>query len=191
MAMPENQTSSEPVPAAIVGARALGITDTVDYEDGGIGLNDPSEGLLYQQWRGRLLDGDIILDAPNTEPVTIYTATGATEFSFTFDQNMRPVASFVIDGVAYLRWYDSSVPGTVVTTIGSGVISPKVFLDDKRPLALANSDVILGYIRDGFLRTRIQRDRFLIEYTHDAVDTRLIKIGFNAQLRVQFIIANG
>lgn len=188
MAMPDNMLSTTPVPGQIVGGRSLSVTSTVDYEDGGIALNDPSAGLLYQVWRGRLIGDDVVLDAPEVEPVTVYSDSAITEFSFTFDQNMRPVVTFMADNIAYLYWYDSTVPGQVTTEIGSGVISPRVILDDKRPLGLAQSDVILAYVRAGALRTRIQRDRFLVEYTHAATGGRLVKVGFSDQLRLQFVI---
>lgn len=193
MAMPGNVTSTTPVPGTITGGRALGVTPWIDYEDGGVALNDPSQGLLYQVWRGRLLNGEVVLDAPSVAETVVYANSAMTEMSFTFDQNMRPVVALVADDVAYLYWYDSTLPGQTTTEIGAGVITPKVILDDKRPLGLANSDVVLAYIRAGYLRTRIQRDRFLIEYTHDTVgeDAQLIKVGFNSQLRLQFIIGTG
>lgn len=186
--MPGNVLSTEPINAAFSGARALAVTGLIDYEDGGIAIQDPSEGSQYQRWRGRLLGSDIILDAPEVEPFSVYSGEGITEFSFTFDQNMRPAVAFVQDGVAKLWWFDS-VPGQQVITEYPGAVTPRVILDDKRFTQTSNSDVILGYVRDGALYYRQQRDRFTIERLLDAgPHVGLVKIGFNVQLRLQYLM---
>lgn len=192
MAMPDDVRSTVPVPAPLTGARALGVAARIDYEDGGIALNDPSAGLLYQRWRGRLIDNDVILDAPEYPAEVIFSAPDITEISFTFDQNMRPALAFVQGGVAKLRWFDSQAGAQVVTNIGVGVINPRVILDDKRLTQVSRSDIILGYVRDGAAYYRQQRDRFLIERLyHPGPWVGLIKIGFNSQLRLQFLLRGG
>tara|TARA_R110001592_G_scaffold98896_1_gene281988 strand:- start:647 stop:1225 length:579 start_codon:yes stop_codon:yes gene_type:complete len=189
MSLPDNALSKSPVPAVFVGARALAVTRTVDYEDGGIAIQDPSRGSQYQRWRGRLLGENIILDAPEVEPFVALSGPGITEISFTFDQNMNPAVAFVQDGVAKLWWFDS-VPGQqVITELAVDVITPRVILDDKRFTQTSNSDVILGYVRDGTLYYRQQRDRFTIERILDVgPHVGLVKIGFNVQLRLQFLM---
>lgn len=186
--MPGDELSTEPRPALFAGSRALPVTRTVDYEDGGIAIQDPSRGSQYQRWRGRLLGENIILDAPEVEAFVALSGSGITEISFTFDQNMRPAIAYVQDGVAKLWWFDS-VPGHQVVTEYPGAITPRVILDDKRFTQTSNSDVILGYVRDGALYYRQQRDRFTIERLLDAgPHVGLIKIGFNVQLRLQFLM---
>ncbi len=187
--IPGETLSSRPVPAAFVGARALAVTRTVDYEDGGIGISDPSQGSLYQRWRGRLIEGRVWLDAANAAPYPWLDALGTTEFSFTFDQNMRPAIAFVQNGVAKLRWFDSQAGQQVTTDIGAGVITPRVTLDDKRFTQSANSDIILAYVRDGALYYRQQRDRFTIERLLDAGPHKgLIKIGMGSNLRLHWLM---
>jgi len=189
--MPDNVLSTVPANAAFSGARALPVTRTVDYEDGGIAIQDPSRGSQYQRWRGRLIGNDILLDAPEVEPFAVYSGAGITEISFTFDQNMRPAIAFVQAGVAKLWWFDS-VAGAQVVTEYPGAITPRVILDDKRFTQTSNSDVILGYVRDGALYYRQQRDRFTIERLLDAgPHVGLVKIGFNVQLRLQFLMEIG
>tara|TARA_R110001606_G_C15330447_1_gene645518 strand:- start:38 stop:610 length:573 start_codon:yes stop_codon:yes gene_type:complete len=186
--MPDNVLSSTPINAAFSGARALPVTRTVDYEDGGIAIQDPSRGSQYQRWRGRLLGENIILDAPEVESFVALSGPDITEISFTFDQNMRPAIAYVQDGVAKLWWFDS-VPGQQVITEYPGAITPRVILDDKRFTQTSNSDVILGYVRDGTLYYRQQRDRFTIERLLDVgPHVGLVKIGFNVQLRLQFLM---
>lgn len=185
--LPGNTLSSIPSPAPFIGARALPVTGLVDYEDGGIAIQDPSKGLMYQIWRARVLGNDLVLDAPSVEPVAIYSGEDITEVSLAFDQNMRPTVAFVEAGEAKLLWYDSAVPGQVITTLASDVQDPRVSLDDKRQSQLAVSDIILGYLRDGKLYCRQQRDRFQIERLLDeGPHVGLIKIGMNRGLRLQF-----
>jgi len=189
MALPDNVASTQRLPSVISGAGALPVTATVDYEDGGVALNDSSGGLLFQRWRGRLIGDDFILDAPNTPPLVAFSGTGITEISFTFDQNMRLALAFVQDGVAKLRWFDSAAGGLVITDIGASVENPRIVMDDKRPLQVQVSDIILGYVRGGSLHYRQQRDRFLIErLLSDGPHKGLIKIGMGRNLRLQFVV---
>src|SRR5690606_37985990 len=73
--------------------------------------------------------------------------------------------------------------------------SPRITLDDARAFNGANSDVILGYVRAGFVRYRRQRDRFTVEYTPPIVPggtpapaTGLRHISMNSNLRLEFIV---
>jgi hypothetical protein len=158
----ENRLSTTNLPSAIVGARSKTVNDVVDYEDGGIGLNDPSAGLLYQEWICET-DGTLVtLRSANTAKTTIYTGTDISLVSCTFDQNMAPVLAFVDEDVAKLRWYDSTIADYRVDNI-SGAF-PRVFLDDKRPEFMVSSDVILAYTRDSKLYFAMQRDRYGTEY---------------------------
>lgn len=184
--IPDDRLSSQPVIAPFVGAKLRRSTKTLDFEDGGIALNDPSEGNQYQVWRGRLIGNDVVLDAPEADPVIVYSGENITEISFSFDQNMRPVVAFQQDGISKLFWFDS-VAGQQVVTEYEGALSPKVVLDDKRATQTNNSDVIFGYIREENLYYRQQRDRFLIErLLAPAPRARLEKIGLNTKLRLQF-----
>jgi hypothetical protein len=193
--MPDNSLSASPIPAPFFGARSLPITPIVDYEDGGIAINDASRGLLYQRWRAILfrpgeVDSYVQLDAREVAPFTLVELPNITEISIAFDQLMRPTLAFVRNGVAYLRWFDS-VPGQYVTDeIGAGIITPRVSMDDKRLIATDGyqlNDVILAYVRDGNLYYRQQRDRFLIERLLAEGVKPLIKIGFSRGLRFQFM----
>lgn len=195
VALPNDQLSASPVKAAFSGARALPITAIVDYEDGGIAINDASLGLLYQRWRAILFrpgeaDSYVQLDAREVAPFVLLELPGITEISIAFDQLMRPTLAFVREGIAYLRWFDS-VPGEyVITEIGAGIITPRVSMDDKRFQATNGyqlNDVILAYVRAGNLYYRQQRDRFAIERLLAEGVKPLIKIGFSRGLRFQFM----
>lgn len=150
--------------------------NTVDYELGGINIQDPSKGLEYQIWKARISIGGkhILLSAANYAEAPFYEATnyGAlTEVSVTFDQNMRPVIAFVEDYIPKLQWYDTFVGAQVVTTFDEStygrITSPRVSLDEKRENFEGASDIILSYIKDGNLCIRQQIDRYTIEYILD------------------------
>lgn len=185
--IPDYKLSSVSLVDDIVGGRSGHVSNHYDCEDGGIALNDPSEGKDYQVWEGELLNGDIILTSPSTEPEIVYSAYGLTEFSFSFDQNMKPVLSFMQNGECKYRWHDSSI-GDYRITIIKDAISPKVFLDDKRITQEASSDIILAYIKSRALYFRLQRDRFEIEYLLKDNVARLFKIGMNRKWRIQFYV---
>lgn len=207
MSLPDNVCSSAPVAGPYIGPRALPVTGLVDYEHGGVAIQDPSRGLAFQTWRARVIGEGIYLSAPNTSEFLAYQASAEiTEVSLAFDQNMRPTIAFVEGGRAKLLWYDSAIPGETVTDLAADVITPRVALDDKRQSQLGISDIILAYLRDGALYYRQQRDRFLVEIdpTADmpeeereaaraqvAASGGLIKIGMNRQLRLQFMLAYG
>lgn len=191
----EDRLSLEPVPTRFFGARALPTSKIVDYEDGGIAIQDPSKGLLYQRWRALLLnpgeaDSYVQLDASEVPAFTLVELPGLTEISIAFDQLMRPTLAYVQGGVSYLRWYDSAASTYVTDTIGADVITPRVTMDDKRFIATngyQTNDVILAYVRNGNLYYRQQRDRFTIERLLKEDVKPLIKIGFNRGLRLQFM----
>ena len=189
--IPEQSLSSTTIDGNFIGARARAIVSPDDYivrdwEDGGIAFNDPSEGLMYQQWHGYIAGNEIRIGPVDGTATVIHTADNLEEMSFTFDQNMRPVIAYVADGVSYLRWYDSQAAAQVVTNFGEDMKTPRVTLDDKRATQLGVSDVILAYIRNGALYYRQQRDRFGVEYHLGDTDYYLLRIGMTDKLRLQF-----
>lgn len=189
--LPEGKLSSRPMVAPIIGGRANSITLKQDFEDGPIELNDPSAGLYYQIWQALAHDGGVRLYDAQEVGTDVLTALNITEMSFTFDQNGRPSICFTQYGQTKIYWFDSSLGGVTTTTIGAGIGSPKVILDDKRQTQTGSSDIIMGYIKNMQLCYRQQRDRFLIEYVlATGVVGRLIKIGMGNNLRLQFVVGN-
>ena len=162
----------------------------IDFENGGIALNDNSAGRDYQVWRAEVIEDKVWLQAANGEPILILEGEGITEISFTFDQNMRLALAYVQDKIAYFRWYDTSIGMEVTTVLGDRILTPRVCMDDKRLTQTAVSDIILAYVRNRSLRYKLQRDRYEIEYTLIGTKKRLIKIGMTKGLRVQFLMTN-
>jgi hypothetical protein len=193
--MPGDVLSSSPVVSTFIGSRALPISKLVDYEDGGIAIQDPSKGLLYQRWTALLFrpgepDSYVTLSARDVPEFVLLELPGLTEISISFDQNMRPCLAYIQDGVSKLYWFDSSAGMMVVTEIGAGIVTPRVTMDDKRYVGSDGyrlNDIILAYVRAGTLYFRKQRERFTIERPLKSGVNPLIKIGFTRGLRLQFM----
>lgn len=170
--------------------------ELIDYEMGGIAIQDPSHGLQYQVWRG-WVDGSNVYLQPqdlSAPPTLIFIESGIEELAISFDQNMRWVAAIRKgDNSAQLRWYDSAVEN-YVTTPYAGLQSVRLTHDDKRDLQVTsrNSDIIFTYIRAGAVRWRIQRDRYLIEYTKTGIPitphSRISHFGMSTKNRLQWRI---
>lgn len=187
--LPQNTYSTVPVPSRFLPPADYITTPLVDYEEGGVGLLDTSQGLQVQIWKAWLEDDLKIMVKPENGPATeLFQATQVSELSLCFDQNMRWSIGFVQAGVLKLNWFDTSVGQRVITTF-EDVKNPKMTLDDKRPSQLPNSDMILAYIKGNSLCYRQQRDRFTIEYLLRAnlfPGTKLKAIGMGVGLRMQF-----
>lgn len=190
--LPENRLSTVAIPSDFLGGRRLPTSKILDYETGGIGISDASQGLQVQTWRGRLVGEDIILDVPGNlgvSPYTAYSAANITEFSFSFDQLMRPLIVFVQSGSVKMHWYDSAVSGYIVTDYGSSLSHPKLALDDKRSNQTSNSDVIFAYIQNSGLYFRMQRERFLLPHLLKTNESYLHSIGMGVNNRFLFRVS--
>lgn len=161
--IPGGTLSGSPSPGEFIERVNSPLAPLVDYEMGGVGLNDPSQGLWVQLWRARYADGRVYLGPDGGAEQTVLIRPGITELALAFDQNMNPVLAFVQEGAAWLRWFDTSV-GQIVFTQIPGATNPRLTLDDKRAVEIINSDVILAYLRGGALYYRQQRDRYDIEH---------------------------
>lgn len=188
MAIPEGRLSSEPVEGRYIGAASFATNDLLDYEDGGIGIQDPSEGLNYQRWMARVINGGtgIALSADNTPEFTLIEGEDITHVALAFDSNMRPVVAFVDGGMAKLYWYDTSVSENVITEYPN-IQNPRLTTDDKRAMQSGIRDVIFAYQRNGGLYYRQQRDRYQAEYLlQESAPGVLKKVGMTNRLRLQF-----
>jgi len=200
--MPEDVLSTSVLKSPIIGAKAKSVGLFLeDYEDGGIDISDPSEGLMYQEWYGEFKDRKITLTGANGntfDAVTVEVGDSLTSFSFSFDQNVRPVVAYMLNGRAVLFYFSTVAQDYVneVQQIDMGL--PKVLLDDKRLLNVSGSDVILAYINltTHFLCFRQQRDRYLIEYVLSSelinpagrITESMLGFGMGKNLRLQFIL---
>ena len=169
--------------------------ELIDYEMGGVAIQDPSKGLRYQLWKGwwDSTDSTVYLEPEDTGvPIPIHTAANVEEFCFTFDQNMRwSTACRLTGNTVEHRWYDTAAEAYVTTTYPS-ITSVRLALDDKRAVQVQSgvTDMILTYISGGQVKWRIQRDRFLTEYIHSGFtvpsDIRISHFGMNKINRLQW-----
>lgn len=169
----------------------------VVYELGGIGLNDPSEGLRYQTWTLRYFPtaGDMVIEAPNTAPTILFNRSNITEIDLAFDQNMNPFVAFVESGQAKFWWFDTNVSATVFTSLPASSLTPRCCLDDKRETQTSSSDIILCYVLNGKLYYRQQRDRYTVQrllqdpFLHPQflLPAVLVRVGMNQINRLQWL----
>lgn len=161
----------------------------VDYELGGVGLSDPSQGLLVQQWTLRYEGGDFLLSAENVPETLLFSRPGVVQIGLAFDNNMAPFVAFEdAGGVAY-HWFDPQQGQFVISDyLPAGSHSPCCTLDEKRELLDSWRDIILAYLRDGNLYYRQQRDNYGTErlLTDEYDLTRLSAVGKNRQNSLQF-----
>ena len=169
-------------------SRAYALTES--WEQGGVGLSDTSQGLVSHTWRAWTDSKDIYIqrsDLPKDTTKTLLAASNITELDLTFDQNMRPVLTYVSGGIAKLYWYDTVSQSQTITDFPN-VQNPRVSLDDKRAFNTANSDVIFAYINNDQLCCRYQRERYGIEHALHQLppNAKLGKIGMGTTNRFLF-----
>ena len=196
MAFPDNQLSSQPVPSQWIGAGGEALASRIwDVEDGPIAEQDPSKGHRYQQWRAYLQDYQIILEADNVPPRVLLQSPDntITDISICFNQNADLHYAWVDADVAYFRWYDTLAASMQTMQLPTGVRTPKITLDDKRPTQSGRSDIILSYIKsDNKLYFRMQRERFQVEHLlDDGPFISIERLYMNAGYRLQWLLTRG
>lgn len=187
--LPNNAESVIPVPGVYLPPDDEVTNTTVDFEMGGVAVQDPSQGLNTYRWEIRIRGFDAVLKREGAEELVLFSVSDMREIALAFDQNMRPhVAYKTGDGSVRLRWFDSTLQQYVTTNFGAAN-NPRVALDDKRVGADTTSDVVLAYLRNSNLCVRLQRDRFSVERilrTGLSDATQLKSIGMARNLRMNF-----
>ena len=195
MAIPEGRMSTTPVLGEYLPPEGVVPHPTTTYEAGPIDTEDTSEGLLYQTWRltWDAGTGNLTLRAMTTfNEYVLGVIANLSHASFTFDQAGRVSYTWTDNVSSYLYWYDTSLGMTVTTDLGVDVITPTLYLDDKRPAQTTVNDMILWYTKpDGFgqykLYNALQRERFLMEHEMMAnLDSYyIVACGMTDELRIQ------
>lgn len=192
MSLPLNQAASATVASALLYPDdSVRSNLLVDYELGGVALNDASQGLQVQVWKAFVQGGNVcVAPQPANSPVIVlFAADDVTELSLAFDQLMHPTVAFVQAGVCKLYWFDSLAAAQVVTSF-PGATTPMLCLDDKRPLQVLAGvvDVLFFYVLGSNLCYRQQRDRFTIERVLSALppgSSVITSVGMGVNGRVQ------
>ena len=194
MAVPLNRLSTTFVDAEILAPDNKVRTLDEDFELGPVALNDPSEGLRYQEWHltWAFAGGDFtVTPADVGAPAVVLNAAAVTQCSLAFDNNGHVTIAFTSNNQAKLYWYDTVAAGWVTTTLAAGNTSPHLTLDDKRPSQTSNNDILLFYTRQQLddswnLYHRFQRERFLNEYLYaTGVQPYIYRCGMHDGLRIK------
>lgn len=193
---PDNELSD---PTMVAGfnfpVKSLNPADMLqDWEMGGVALNDPSQGLEVQLWRFSLTvdestgDSDVYVEAPSVPKTLLFSGSYINEIAGCFDQNMNPMVAYQEGGDPKIWWWDSTANAMVHTTLPSGCIDLRCTLDDKRQFNVADSDIVLSYVRGGALYYRYQRERYLTEHLlfNAGSIERLVSLAMNEQWRLQW-----
>ena len=191
--LPDTTLSTTTISAPFLEPREIRKEPLIDWTRGGIGIQDSSFGLDVYNWRTRYTGAAIVTGVPGIiSDTTVVTVADVTELQLTFDQNMQPFVTYMVnDTDMYFRWYDGTVPGFVTTSI-SEAWSPRCDMDDRRVNAgqlSGLSDIILAYLKGTSLYARIQRDRYLVEYLLGGPYPHLLglgQVGMNYIYRFQF-----
>lgn len=187
---PGNLISSTPAPSDFVVPKK--VEPLVDRHFGGIGLNDTSEGLLYQIWEMRYINNRFIAIDEQGNQEEVHSVQGVTEFSFSFDQNMQVNIAYVLGGAVFFWRFDSQAGDYLTSNYGSSCRSPRVRMDDGRASQLAANDVTLCYLEGTELVYRLQRERFNVRYViadDIGIEDVLVDAGMTQGNRFQFEIA--
>lgn len=163
----------------------------IDYERGGIAIQDPSQGLDVRDWTATLI-GNSVRVYPSDDPGdfdVLFTELNITHLSLSFDANMRPAIGYVAAGVAKLYWYDATGGGYLTQGLSTDARSPFLTFDDKRKFSTTTgaNDILCFYLVGNGLYYRQQRERFNVERWLADVPSgvQITRAGMNKGLRVQ------
>lgn len=166
----------------------------LDFHRGSAALGDIEGGLDTHRWTAEYEPGtgNILIyrdDLGRSTAHIEHTVANVKRLVFAFDQNMRPVLGWVLNGgtSTFLRYYIALENAMGVIEL-PGITDPCVTLDDSREYLITTSDVLLGYTRDGFAYLRAQRDNFTVEYPFGgdaAANIEMVALAMNTQLRIQ------
>jgi len=127
--MPGNSLSPTPIPDSFIYPDNLPVYNTTDYQLGGIGIADASQGLQVQPWflelSGTPVSNNVVLSATNTQPTILFSVPDITEISLSFDQNMRPAVAYVSQGNPKFWWFDTTIPGYTIINLAAGITNPR------------------------------------------------------------------
>lgn len=153
---------------------------------GGVALNNPVDGRMYQQWVGYYEAGEIKVSIKDSGVVSFsLPAADVVTVSLAFDNNMGVVLSWltVASGVN-LYYYDTLTSGYITRNFATAT-SGRVCVDNAFDFYVGQSDVIFAYTDSGNLYYRQQRDRYDIARLISATTSKVIRVGPTVGNRLQ------
>lgn len=191
--IPNNQwTNNSLVTSSLLFPHDTPRTEALCARDlGPVALSDASQGLSYKLWELSYASGTFyIRDEVTNVTTTLFSDSGVTWVSLSFDQNGRPFVSYIKNSILHARWFDPNVSGYTISSYSS---ADRCFclLDSRDDSLVSSSDVLIVYLVGNSLFWRQQRDRFLVEYniTYSIVEDGIVgNFGFQTNGRVGLLV---
>lgn len=189
--LPENKvTVTKQPPQWYVPER---LNQRIDYEKGGIALQNPSWGLNYQLWtlEYREYDHTLVLRGQIVPDIILKTGlVDVISVGLSFDQNMTPIYFYSIGTQTFFNWVTPE--GVAQEIILPNIRNPQLSRDEYRDFNLHNADVILSYVSGKQLIVRYQRHRFLPQYAQAIYtlpsDYEVVQVGLTKRMRYEFFL---
>ena len=161
----------------------------VDYEPGGLVLGEAG-GLRDVLWRGECRGKSIYLshDGAAEESEFVVLPVAPSSISLSFDGTNRPHIAYVTSGTGKWLHWDSTANAYATMDLGD-TLSARTASDIYDRQAQDLRDTWVAYVRGGVLYTRIQRDRYTIEYDVSGgqpAGNKLLQLGRNTGFRMQW-----
>lgn len=152
---------------------------------GGIALNDPSRGRMYQNWIVFYESPFIRVKPENGAVAFSLQVADITSVSLAFDNNMNIALCWQKAAGSTLYYFDIVLNSYTTLDIPNGN-SSRIVVDDPRSFYTTDSDIIFGYTLGGNLYWRQQRDRYQTQRLVGVANGRLLKMAPTIGNRLQF-----
>jgi hypothetical protein len=195
MSIPDDRLSTSLQPAPFLYWDAVRWEPYTAHAQGGIALQDPSQGLEVQLWRAFYRGTTVWLQAVQTgeEALLVDTGERSRYLSLAFNQNMDWHLTWEDAEGAKMRWWDTAQNG-YATWVEPGARGPGICLDEHRSWNVLRSDVLFFYLKGSKLYYRQQRERFSVERELGDVPENALavgRVGMMTNLRVGIEIRYG
>ena len=135
----------------------------IAYCEAGPTMTKAEDGMLGYVWKAFFRGNEICVKREDLDEIhVITTKENITQLDITFDQTMRPFLCYVKGGLPYYYHFNKDDNSYSEVALDPTVTFPRCALD--MPYDIPNSDIYIGYTRNGNLCYRIQRERFTKEY---------------------------
>lgn len=191
MAIPSNQFTPAPIPAAFLPPLDDAYNPLHMRATGGIALNDGSKGREVQFWHVDYDGNNILVSDASNIVRFVLTIPGVLAVCLAFDSNMAVALGYMTSSGGHLYFYNGLI-NSYATLDFPDITSCRVAVDKTSDFFNGQSDVVFGYVNLGTTaHYRYQRERYAIE--HDVVpnpvitsDNALIKLGPTTANRLEF-----
>lgn len=162
---------------------------TEAFSQGGVALGNVTQDWFGYTWRAYIKpDGVYLNRTDTTEHKLVLALPNIEQIDFCFDQNMNVVIAYTVAGRPYLYAYAKQ--GYQQRALPDGARCPRVVLDRVRQSFSSQSDIIVGFMRDGSIYYLLQREDYLKEHLVASDPTKrksmLWRMGWTQDGRIGF-----